>query len=177
MLQEAIRTYKGTVCLVSHDVEFLRGAAETILEMTPHRARLFPGNYDYCREKLAEEAAAANHPAQAAAAAPKNAAAEETSGERNQKEVRREKARRRAELAPEKKRLEREVAKLEKQIGDWEAEKAELIEILSNPTPETDFSGLQKKLKNLDYDISRATIGWEETAEKLQTLLAEYEQF
>lgn len=30
MLQKAIRTYQGTVCLVSHDMEFLRGTAETI---------------------------------------------------------------------------------------------------------------------------------------------------
>jgi len=173
MLQEAIRTYKGTVCLVSHDIEFLRGASETILEMTPHRARLFPGNYDYYKEKIAEEEAAAG---QTKNPAPAAKPASGDLSDLNSKEQRREKARRRAEMAPEKKRLEREVAKLEKQIEDGEAEKAKLIEVLSNPTPETDFSGLQKKLKDLDYGISLATVAWEETAEKLQELLAEYEQ-
>lgn len=167
MLQEAIRTYKGTVCLVSHDIEFLRGSAATILEMTPRHARFFPGNYDYYKEKTAEETAAAEN---------NTVKNEQRTGGTSQKDVRREKARRRNELAPEKKRLEKEVARLEKAIEAGEAEKAELIAILSNPSADTDFSTLQKKLKDLDYDISKATIAWEETATELEALMSEYEQ-
>lgn len=169
MLQDAIRSYKGTVCLVSHDLEFIRGAAETILEMMPHRVRLFPGNFDYYKEKIAAEAAASRP-----AAAQNLTAAADT--DLNQKEQRREKARRRNELAPEKRRLEKEVAKLEKQIEEGEKAKSLLVKQLSEPTPETDFASLQKQLKDVDYSISLATIAWEESATRLETFLAEYEK-
>ncbi len=167
MLQEAIRTYKGTVCLVSHDMEFLRGSAASILEMTPQKTRFFQGNYDYYKEKTAAETESA--PANEKKNSP-------PSGSGNQKDIRREKARRRAEMAPEKKRLEQTVAKLEKAIEKGEAEKAVLIEQLSNPTEQTDFQALQKKLKELDYDISKATIEWEETATELEIFMEEYSQ-
>lgn len=108
--------------------------------MTPYHARLFPGNYDYYKEKIAEEeakAAGQDPSGQMSKSNPLQAA----SSDLNQKEQRREKAKRRNELAPEKRRLEKEVAKLEKVIEQGEAAKAALIEKLSNPTPETDFSG------------------------------------
>lgn len=168
MLQEAIRTYKGTICLVSHDMEFLRGTAETILEMTSQKTRLFLGNYDYYKEKTALE--------QQEEQPKKKETAPGEPVKMNQKEQRREKARRREEMAPEKRRLEREVAKLEKEIEKGEAEKALLIEQLSNPTPDTDFSSLQKQLKALDYDISKATLAWEETATELELFMEEYEK-
>ncbi len=168
MLQEAIRTYKGTVCLVSHDVEFLRGSAASILEMTPQKTRFFQGDYDYYKEKIAMESAAHGEEK----AKPEK---QENSGG-SQKDIRREKARRRAEMAPEKKRLEQTVARLEKAIEKGEAEKAVLIEQLSNPAPDTDFQTLQKKLKDLDYDISKATIEWEEVATELEAFMAEYSQ-
>lgn len=168
MLQDAIRTYKGTVCLVSHDVEFLRGSATTILEMTPQKAHLFPGDYDYYKEKIAEETAGA--------AEEKLSDKLTMASEKNQKAQRQQKAKRRQELAPEKRRLEREVARLEKEIEKSEAAKAELIAILSAPDEHTDFSSLQKQLKDLDYTISLATVAWEETAQQLEEFMKEYDQ-
>ncbi len=173
-LQNAIRDYSGTVCLVSHDMEFLRGTATTILEMTPCRTRLFPGNYDYYKEKTAAEQARQNEAEQAAkksAAVSSGAPAPE---ELNQKDLRREKARLRNELAPEKKRLEKAVARLEKEIEDGENKKAALIEKLSVPDENTDFAALQKELKNLDYDISKASLEWEATAEELERFMENY---
>ena len=96
--------------------------------------------------------------------------------EKNQKAQRQQKAKRRQELAPEKRRLEREVARLEKEIEKSEAAKAELIAILSAPDEHTDFSSLQKQLKDLDYTISLATVAWEETAQQLEEFMKEYDQ-
>ena len=136
--------------------------------MTSQKTRLFSGNYDYYKEKTALE--------QQVEQPKKKETAPGEPVKLNQKEQRREKARRREEMAPEKRRLEREVAKLEKEIEKGEAEKAILIEQLSNPTPETDFSSLQKQLKALDYDISKATLAWEETATELELFMEEYEK-
>ena len=84
-------------------------------------------------------------------------------------------------MLPEKRRLEREVAKLEKVIEKGEEEKALLIEQLSSSTASpsggtVDYAGIQKRLKELDYDISKATIAWEETASALETFMKEYEK-
>ena len=84
-------------------------------------------------------------------------------------------------MLPEKRRLEREVAKLEKAIEKGEEEKALLIEQLSSSTSSSsggtvDYAGIQKRLKELDYDISKATIAWEETASALETFMKEYEK-
>ena len=54
MLQNMVKSYKGTVCFVSHDIEFIRGTAELIFTVTPSGVRKYFGNYDYYLEKSAE---------------------------------------------------------------------------------------------------------------------------
>ena len=41
-LQQSIQEYTGTVCMVSHDVEFLRGAANIILEAVSYTRLTLP---------------------------------------------------------------------------------------------------------------------------------------
>jgi ATP-binding cassette subfamily F protein 3 len=52
-LEEALRNYNGTLCLVSHDITFVRNLATTIYELSPEGVTRYYGNYDYYREKLA----------------------------------------------------------------------------------------------------------------------------
>ena len=134
-LQDAIMNYKGTVCLVSHDLEFIRGTATTILEMRHDRVKRFFGNFDYYKEKLAEEEAA-NAPASssqqnkasssASSAASSSGSATQPQPQTAGKDRRREKAAKRNALLPEKRRIERGLAKCEKIIEDAENEKAEI---------------------------------------------------
>ena len=42
-LEKAIRSYDGTVCLVSHDIEFVRNTVTSIIEISPSGVRRFPG--------------------------------------------------------------------------------------------------------------------------------------
>ncbi|MFA5689207.1 MAG: ABC-F family ATP-binding cassette domain-containing protein [Kiritimatiellales bacterium] len=51
-LEKAVRDYSGTVCLVSHDVTFVRNTAERIIAMTPAGVTGYAGGYDYYLEKL-----------------------------------------------------------------------------------------------------------------------------
>ena len=105
------------------------------LEMRHDRVKRFFGNFDYYKEKLAEEEAAnapavnnqqnkASSSASAASSSSSNSGAPpqpQTAG----KDRRREKAAKRNALLPEKRRIERGLAKCEKIIEDAENEKAE----------------------------------------------------
>ncbi len=176
-LQDALTKYTGTVCFVSHDLEFLRGTATTILEMRRDRIRKYCGGFDYYEEKLAEEERQASEKQQKdERAAAKAAAAKNAAEELNQKERRRIKAARRNALLPEKRRLERELARLEQLIEKGEAEKAEINEQLMNAGPQTDFATLQKRSKALDYDISKATLEWDSVASEHEAFMRRYEE-
>ena len=54
LLQDALRKYAGTILLVSHDIDFVRAVATSILEITREGIRSYPGGYDYYCEKKAE---------------------------------------------------------------------------------------------------------------------------
>jgi ATP-binding cassette subfamily F protein 3 len=46
VLEEALKAYGGTICLVSHDRHLINAIADKILVITKGRAELFHGNYD-----------------------------------------------------------------------------------------------------------------------------------
>lgn len=77
-LQEALAHYPGTIALVSHDIEFVRGVANSIYAMEPGKITKYYGGYDYYHQKLAEgraAEAAAFAPPPKAPATPKAASA------------------------------------------------------------------------------------------------------
>lgn len=164
-LQQAVRNYAGSVCIVSHDIEFLRGTVTGIVEMRSPGICLHCGNYDYYRERIAAEQSAEK--ASGAEIRPSDA-------DRNAKDRRRERAKKRQEMSGEKKRLESEVARLERLIEDSETEKARIIEALSSPSADADFGTLRKNLSALDAAIADATARWECTASELEAFLEAY---
>ena len=169
-LQQSLHDYQGTVCMVSHDVEFLRGAANVILEVRDHQVTRYPGTYDYYRERiqLLSQKTEEKQGASATSSVPVSSD--------SQKERRKERAARRAELSRDKKRLERSVADLEKTIEEAEAEKSEIIARLSAPSEGTDFAALQKNLSLLERKIEEASARWETDAEALELLMKEYRE-
>ncbi|MBR1921221.1 MAG: ABC-F family ATP-binding cassette domain-containing protein, partial [Kiritimatiellae bacterium] len=62
LLEDALRKYTGTIFLVSHDIDFVRAVATSVLEITREGLRRFPGGYDYYCEKKARDAASAPAP-------------------------------------------------------------------------------------------------------------------
>jgi ATP-binding cassette subfamily F protein 3 len=55
MLEEALQTYEGTVILVSHDRYFISQVANKIVEIRDGDLRVYPGDYHYYLDKIAEE--------------------------------------------------------------------------------------------------------------------------
>ncbi len=167
-LQQAIAEYDGTVCLVSHDIEFVRNVAENIIAMAPHGIRRYYGDYDYYREKFEQEQ-------RALSPLPGVRTKDESTGLADSpKEKRKERAKLRQEMQKEKKTLETKVSGFETQIEKAEAEKAQIIEQLAANAPGVDFAGLNRKLKDLDTLIQQATEGWEEYALQLESFMVEY---
>jgi len=54
-LKEAIKSYEGTVLVVSHDREFLKGLAQKTVLFEPRKIRVFEGDIDYCLEKTKKD--------------------------------------------------------------------------------------------------------------------------
>lgn len=163
-LQKVLQAYRGSLCLVSHDIEFVRQVATTIVAMRPPTIKKYFGNYDYYLQKTAEE----NAPAATAG----KAAEKENIVFDNSREKRRERAQKRQALAADKRRAEQEVTRLEKQLETLEQEQKAIIAQLSSQASGLDFAELNKKLNGLKLETEQTTARWEQAFEKLEELLA-----
>ena len=167
LLQDALQKYKGTILLVSHDIDFVRAVATSVLEITHDGLRQFPGGYDYYREKKAEmQNAAPNSPAR------KEVRAEEPAECRQltSKELRQQRAAERAKIAPRVKELKKRVETAEKKLDELQKSLDEASAELFNPTPGTDFAELNRKVRTIQFEIDRYTEDWETAATELEEL-------
>ncbi len=157
-LQQVLRNYRGTVCLVSHDVEFVRNVADTIIAMLPGGIRKYFGNYDYYLEKTAAEPSAAlpeNKPAPAASD--------------SARDRRRERAEIRRRYADARKKLQLTIAEAEKKLDLLSAERDSLLEDL-NCGRVTDFRSARRRIAEIEVDTAAVTSRWEDAAVKLEEL-------
>ncbi len=168
LLQEALQQYKGTILLVSHDIEFVRAVATSVLEITREGIRQFPGGYDYYCEKKAQMLAGTAKPVAAQTAA----AAVTSDGQPRltSRELRQQRAAERAKLAPKTKALKKKVETCEKKIEELQAALDAASEELFNPRPTTDFGEVNRKVRTLQFEIDRYTEDWEKAATELEEL-------
>ena len=168
LLQEALQKYKGTILLVSHDIDFVRAVATSVLEITHDGLRQFPGGYDYYCEKKAQMAEPS------VAAQPKEERNEpgEEGRQLTSKELRQQRAAERAKLAPRTKELKKRVETAERKIDELQAALDAASAELFNPTPTTDFAELNRKVRTLQFEIDRYTADWEAAATELEELMS-----
>lgn len=171
LLQDALQKYTGTILLVSHDIDFVRAVATSVLEITREGIRHYPGGYDYYCEKRDEGRVMRDEV---------KGQRSEVGGQRDEaskiltsKELRQQRAAERAKVAPQIKELKRRVEKAEKKIDELQAKLDELSAELFNPTPTTNFAELNRLVNTLQFEIDRYTADWEEAATELEALQAE----
>ena len=178
LLQDALQKYKGTILLVSHDIDFVRATATGILEITRAGIRSYPGGYDYYCEKKAAEAA---NVARRGAEAQRNSApgvksapgGPDAAGQAlSKKELRQQRAAERAKIAPQVKELKRRIETAEKKIDELQAALDAASAELFNPTPATDFAEANRKVRTLQFEIDRYTAEWESASLELEALTA-----
>jgi ATP-binding cassette subfamily F protein 3 len=180
-LEEALQTYEGTLCLVSHDIEFVKAVANTIFYLTPDGITRYFGNYEYFRQKLAEEQALkeeAAAPAENAAApvpTPTKQVPAESNVAVNRKQRKREEAMIRNEISKLKKPQEAIVLETEATMEALDQEQEEIYAALAEAKPDTDFAALNRRLIEIKKEMDHEATRWEEAADKLERLSAECE--
>jgi ATP-binding cassette subfamily F protein 3 len=146
-LERAIAEYKGTVCLVSHDVEFVQKTAEIIVAMTPPGITRFSGNYDYYQEKIGQ----VEPKAVAVAVNPSNLSKVEPAGNKG-KESRKVRA--------EQREAQKELKKLERKLEQLQARQAEIHELMATQAADVSYSLLNQELAELNGQIEAAEELW-----------------
>ena len=182
-LQDALKEFKGTVCLVSHDIEFLSTVSEQIFEVSENGLRKFFGDYKYYRSKLKEEANAEKAEQESSkkqapvvekveAAPVVDNVVSETAEEK--KERKRREAEARQELSRKKGPLEKKIAELEKKIAELEGKEQELVDRFSNDLSGDEFKEVNSLLVETANEKEGLEFEWEQASTELEELLEKY---
>lgn len=159
-LETALSNYSGTLCLVTHDVDFARKVATSVIAMTPPGVTTYAGGYDYYRER--QERVQRERASSPASVVPSPQAV----GDR--KAQRRRRAREREAKRTAAKRLKQILRKAEQRIELMETEKDDVLKVLSAPKADTDFGTLNRRLQDLQNEIDYSTRQWEAAARELE---------
>lgn len=152
-LEGALRRYRGTVCLVSHDVEFVRNTSNGILSIGPEGVRRWLGGYDdYLRQSAASSQGSAPSEKEERKPKPDGKARKEA-----QKRIR---------------NLENRIGKLEFRLSELEEQQASELRKLKAGEVE-DFKQHQQTLNELAGTIQATTREWIEFGEELEYLQAQ----
>ncbi|MBR6373085.1 MAG: ABC-F family ATP-binding cassette domain-containing protein [Victivallales bacterium] len=172
-LEEALREYNGTLCIVSHDITFVRAIANTIFYLTPEGITRYYGNYDYFKEKLAEQEMLAK-----GIEPPKPSLKLDSQATMilNRKDRKREESRIRDSFADERRKWENAVAKAEKENEELQAELSRIFNEMSSGRADVDYATLNRRLPVVQQGIKLATERWEEASLKLEDVLARQEE-
>lgn len=144
-LEQALQDYEGTVCFVSHDVEFVRRVATGILDMSPQGVHRCHGNYDYYLEKRA-----ALHPEDASP----------STGRDTRIAARREKQEQLKEWKRQALSLKKLIRESEADIERIEKEQTDLVEKLS-AGGSIDYAAVNQRLAAIQQESQQLHKTWE----------------
>ena len=154
VLESAINEFDGTVLFISHDRYFINQVATDILAMQQNGIKHYEGDYDdYLAAKDKE------NPTIVENANTNKGAAGKQSYQQNKEQQR---ARR---------KIQRQVDSLEKEMADLENQQSAVQEQMSQPEIATDIgklTDLQKQLDALAAKAEEVELAWTEAAEKLE---------
>ena len=172
VLLDALKDFGGTVVFVSHDRGFIEDLATKVLELHPGTYRVFPGDYKYYMQRLEDEAnGIVSSPSNAMQAsngtggvAPADAKASATklSWEEQKK------------AQSERRKLEKEVEKIEGLIASAESKKTELENQMANPDVYSNgekAKAVQKQIDDVAAKLEQLNADWEAAAERLDAVL------
>ncbi len=168
-LEQALKHYAGTLCLVSHDIAFVRAVAQGILSMDERGVRRYFGGYDYFREKRAAELA------ESASACEGRGADQERAAADNRRLKRQRAARRRQELYRKRRPLEKRMSAAEARVDRLETEREDILAELGADTAAARRAELNRRLAQIGAEIRAATAEWEDAAVAIEELLEKFD--
>lgn len=163
VLLEALKDFGGTVIFVSHDRGFIEDLSTKVLELHPGLSREFPGDYKYYMQRLEDEAnglvgdSTSQVQSETAKTQPKSDT--KLSWEEQKKQD------------AEKRKLVKEVERLEKEILEAEEKKESLEAEMGRPEVYSNgekAKSVQKKIDEICTLLDDLNARWEEAAEKIQ---------
>ena len=166
LLQQALCSFQGTVCIVSHDIEFVRSVAQTIICIEPHRVKKYFGNYDYYLEKSRE---LANGAVTAEKVTSGNQSSENSM---SAKDRRRARAQARSAVSSKLRETKQLLEKLEAELDSLAEQRKVLLAKMSSGM-KVDFGALNKELAEVEKKISANEEAWENCALDLEALRLE----
>ena len=165
LLQQALCSFQGTVCIVSHDIEFVRNVAGVIISIEPSKVRKFFGNYDYYLEKSRELASGAAESADIASGSSRE-------GGMLARDRRRARAQARSAVSAKIREVKQAMEKLEKQLDEFSTYRQSLIDDMSSGG-KLDFGTINRELSKVEKQISSSEEQWENYAIELEELQQE----
>jgi ATP-binding cassette subfamily F protein 3 len=151
-LEKAIKEYQGTVCFVSHDVAFVRGAADHIISVADGSVTSYPGNYDYYLEKTAKQEAVESPKSNVQRLEP-NAQSLTPKAARAQRALERE--------------AQKVLRKMEADMEKLHAEQRAFYDQLGSGNPDLDYSALNIQLAEVTKKLNLLEAKWLEEADRL----------
>ena len=153
VLENALNSFPGTVCYVSHDRYFINKTATRILDLTENRLLNYIGNYDYYIEKreAVEEAANLSNIEQDQKGVDVSESKQEWMDNKT--------------AQAQKKKIKNTLNKCEKEISEIESELQTVDEEFANPKNSSNVGKLmelQKQKEALEERLDKLMADWEE---------------
>ena len=178
VLLDALKDFGGTVIFVSHDHAFIQNLATRVIELSPGHCRNFVGDYEYYLDRIEDEkngtvghfsfGTDSKFAERKSGKIPfSNSAANEGAKQKSAGAIKWEEEKR---LASERRKIERQVEKLEAQIATKENEKKSLEEKLAEPEIYSNgerAKEVQRKIAALAEELESLNAEWESAAEML----------
>jgi ATP-binding cassette subfamily F protein 3 len=168
VLEEALQTYDGTICLVSHDRHLINAVANKVFVITEGKAETFPGNYDDFQaiwKKRLQSPELEPEPLLDRSGT--------TVLSKTNKEQKRLEATWRNELSRMKAPFNQRMEDLEQAIEQITSRLEELNDLLARPDTYgngTDIKQLNREYTELKSSLEAHNRQWEETALELEAL-------
>ncbi len=168
VLEKALDTYEGAICLVSHDRHLINAIANKVLVLSNGRLEMFHGNYDDYQEVWQQRL-------QPTLPLPETESyrSETISASKKSKEQKRLEAKWRNELHRKKAPFTKRLEDLEQIIEKTSGRLDELNHLLAKPdTYENgaDIAALNREYNELKKSLEEHNRQWEQTAIELETL-------
>lgn len=166
----ALKNYRGTVLLVSHDVHFIRAIAEQTLHISAGQLTAYAGNYDYYLQKSGFSTERSGLVGTLGNERPTEITKPQNPEKLSAKERRRRDAERRQAAGRERRRWEKEAAELEADILRLEAEQEALSKKLEDPKTYEDAGvavQLNRRACEIAEVLSLKSEAWEKAVQAL----------
>ena len=158
ILKQALKTYDGTLIIVSHDRDFLDGLVDKLYEFRDGKVTEHLGGVeDFLRKRKIENLSELERKAKPSGAVP-----EKPDTEKPEISVARTEYNQKKYVSKEERKLKNRIAFLEKGIEEAEAKMKRIEAVLAAPGPSDDIMELTREYLELKREADLKTGEWEE---------------